>query len=193
MKPVQPGLNLTGSPFELSVSNNLFAAVSCDNHASMLSLNTQKSQVSAGCKSICSKNQHNKSCDGVNCCQTTIPPNVEAFTVEFKPTGNDNGVQTCNYAFVVDRNWFMSNSTNFDAIYDMDYVPVTLNWYLSDHYPEIDILRKQMNLQSSIWNYIYSCGNSTDPVYGKVVTCVCGYGFTGNAYLPNGCQGKSTI
>ncbi|KAF3441173.1 hypothetical protein FNV43_RR15085 [Rhamnella rubrinervis] len=85
-----------------------------------------ESEITAGCKSSCSTRHNNRSCNGVNCGQTNIPSNVQAFTPAVQ-TRDD----TCKYSFLADRKWFMSNSTDFVAIYDMDYVPVTLKWNLN--------------------------------------------------------------
>lgn len=99
-------LDLTRSPFLLSLETNVFAAVSYDYQALMFSTSTYDSEVSAGCKSMCRPiGSRNNSCEGVNCCQTTIPSNVHTFTISFQPSGTNTDNGSCKYVFVVDQQW----------------------------------------------------------------------------------------
>ncbi|XP_048328264.1 wall-associated receptor kinase-like 5 isoform X2 [Ziziphus jujuba] len=181
-KGTQGPLNLTGSPFVLSNDQNIVAAISYDVLALMSSSILDGTEISAGCKSKCSNKYHNRSCNGVNCCQTTIPSHdMQTYTITFQNTDS-----VCKYAFVVDENWFMSsNSTDFVEIKDMHFVPVTLYWTLY-HSPQ-EIFGNEFMPENS--GSKYYCQNGAVSGNQTSFRCFCKDGYSGIAYLsPDGCQ-----
>ncbi|KAH7533652.1 hypothetical protein FEM48_Zijuj04G0154400 [Ziziphus jujuba var. spinosa] len=195
--------NLTGSPFVYSQRRNRFTAVSCGNLALMnfetkvdYSRESRKQTVhAAACMSLCEKKTTNHSCNGMNCCQTTIPSDLVAFTTTFDTTYFYGDSVSCSYAFLVDQEWFESRSMRYDHIFsEMDSVPVVLEWSLlySDSEVEVsgkflDEMDKSKRLNSTSYCKI---DNITSSIFNYTrIQCHCENGFEGNPYLLlHGCQ-----
>jgi hypothetical protein len=171
-----PNVNLAKSPFIFSQSKNRFIAFGCNNFASMVSLDGLNTTI-GGCLSICDIRQvtNASSCNGINCCQTTIPSDLVAFTTTVAPIDNypvpDN--QTCKSAFLVEENWLQIGGT-----ITVLEVPVALEWGLP--YTSSSSL--------PITNNTASCNPPSNR--NTTFTCSCNKGFEGNPYLDGGCQGK---
>ncbi|XP_016648027.1 PREDICTED: wall-associated receptor kinase-like 8 isoform X1 [Prunus mume] len=168
--------NLEGSPFVFSQKNR-FTSLSCGGVALMTSLD---GSTIAGCLSICDYTStsylRTKSCIGMNCCQTTITPYLRSFSTSFGALLLNADRQTCKYAFLVEHDWFTSNSTNVSAIGEMDYVPMVLEWHVFDlNYTKSDI---------------YGTNNWRDDKSTECSSsqCFCSKGHHGNPYLLHGCQ-----
>ncbi|KAH7533676.1 hypothetical protein FEM48_Zijuj04G0156800 [Ziziphus jujuba var. spinosa] len=197
-KETREALNLTGSPFLFSASENMFTAVSCNVRALMSSSSLDEVEVSAGCKSKCSTtNQLLKNClDGVNCCQTTILSyGIKTFSTNFQPETD----KTCKYAFVVDQEWFISkfNYTTFVALRDMDYVPASLNRYSKHQIYGTNLSALQLT-RLLLNNSIRCLGDSSISSVNQTAAlsvqgCYCKDGFEGNPYLLDGCQGGTCV
>ncbi|KAL5581522.1 hypothetical protein UlMin_013964 [Ulmus minor] len=175
---------LTGSPFVFSSTMNSFVAVSCGTDT-VIDASSNNSIVQIGCASECSSSLQNTSyCDGIDCCQSNLPPELNAFKIDFRISAEDP-VQ-CRYAFVVDKDWFLNhNRNNYASIRYMDSVPVVLRWYLNGSYWD----KLQPDQLTTL--RAYDCTNvsqsfSTDS--WNSFFCVCAEGFQGNAYLPQGCN-----
>ncbi|BFG15694.1 hypothetical protein CerSpe_019680 [Prunus speciosa] len=167
--------NLEGSPFVFSLKNR-FTSLSCGRIALMTSLD---GSTIAGCLSICDDSStgylRTKSCTGMNCCQTTITPYLRSFNTSFGAALNADR-KACKSAFLVEHDWFTSNSTNVSAIDEMDYVPMVLEWHVLDlNYTKFDI---------------YGTKNWTDDKSTDCSSsqCFCSKGYHGNPYLLHGCQ-----
>ncbi|KAG7982734.1 hypothetical protein I3843_04G067800 [Carya illinoinensis] len=108
-------LELEKSPFDFSEYDNTFVAMGCNNSASMWSIFSDDSVSYGGCKSPCDRAPftNGSHCNATNCCQTTIPSDLQAFstTLESKSSYN-NGSRECKYAFLVDQNWFETSFTS---------------------------------------------------------------------------------
>ncbi|KAJ0086753.1 hypothetical protein Patl1_07673 [Pistacia atlantica] len=124
-------VNLDTTPFEFSSgSSNRFTGVSC---SKLASISTNNSFIS-GCFSMCNENATNlgvnSSCQsGINCCQTTISSPLKNFNVSVEAPqssiiSNGGRQQDCNYAFLVDQNWFGNNLTNLQDLQRMTHVPL---------------------------------------------------------------------
>ncbi|XP_016648974.1 PREDICTED: wall-associated receptor kinase-like 6 [Prunus mume] len=188
--------NLTGSPFVYLDRKNMFTAVSCGRLATMRS----DENVVQGCNSTCDDQSTDSAAyrcgtSGTNCCQTTIPPNISVFTAEIQPRDQIDG---CNYAFLVDQDWFLKNLSSYRAIQGMDSVPVVLEWNISldntSHKAFEGFIGRKVrqydgnnfNNDSTPYCEIY---NATTSTYNQSsVHCFCPGGFQGNPYLLHPCQ-----
>ncbi|KAK9924182.1 hypothetical protein M0R45_032564 [Rubus argutus] len=183
--------NLYGYPFWYSQKNR-FTSMSCGGIAFMTSESEfyyEPKTILGGCLSICDSFNvtmvKNNSCGGINCCQTTIPQYLQKFNATFGAVVSIFGaavdpdrVTKCKSAFLVDQDWFTSNSTNISTINDRDeFVPVVLGWYVGRaYYSNIDI---------------YGPTNWTDDHNSTIRGTdglLCSDGFHGNPYLIDGCH-----
>ena len=169
-----------------SQSRNKFIAMGCNNFASLIDA---ESAVPCGCMSVCdNKNREmniSNSCNGINCCQTTIPSVLQDFSVSLKSidTESDRINPSCKYAFIVEQKWFETNLTNPFEVQNMSYVPVVLEWLID---PTLFPLVTGNN-QSDEETSTYVCANRS-----STLACSCKRGFEGNPYLPHTerCAGK---
>jgi hypothetical protein len=178
-------VNLEKSPFIFSESENRFVAIGCDNFASMVSLNgsnTTGGSVIGGCLSICDNSAkviNASSCNGINCCQTTIPSDLVAFRTRIESINGDPifDFEACKSAFLVEEKWFQKRGSIIMNLLESE-VPVALEWRLP--YTSSSSLPRTNNTAS--------CNPPSNR--NTTFTCSCKKGFEGNPYLDGGCQGK---
>ncbi|KAL5581553.1 hypothetical protein UlMin_013995 [Ulmus minor] len=161
-------------------SSKSFMVVSCGTHT-RINASSNNSTVPIGCASECSSSLQNTSyCDGIDCCQSNLPTQLNAYKIDFGISAEDSG---CKYAFVVGKDWFWKhNGNNYSSIRHIDSVPVVLRWYLNRSYSdkfrllgtlEYDCKPVDGNFSTNLWNSFF---------------CSCARGFQGNAYLDQGCK-----
>ncbi|XP_038698297.1 wall-associated receptor kinase-like 1 [Tripterygium wilfordii] len=118
-------VDLSKSPFVFSRESNRFTAIGCDNFATI----SQYGKTIGGCMSICdaAPNVTGSGCYGLNCCQTTIPPNLYLLNMSIT---NINSTGRCMSASMVDQDWFNYNSfdENYNELSKREHVPVVLEW-----------------------------------------------------------------
>jgi hypothetical protein len=174
-------------PFIFSQSDNRFVAIGCDNLASIVSENN--SVIIGGCMSICGtdKAMDASSCNGINCCETTIPSQLLVFSTKIGQINTNPGTYVtitadkgCKSAFLVEQKWFEADYPYKDVSSNMSQVPVVLEWgILNTSFNSLPITN---NGSTSNYNCVT---NRT-----STVTCSCNGGFAGNPYLLRGCQGN---
>ncbi|KAF8007322.1 hypothetical protein BT93_K1351 [Corymbia citriodora subsp. variegata] len=182
-------VNLEGSPFVFSQTKNVFTSVGCN------TLTTLKGIGSAvfGCRSNCSGANTNidqySACSGRDrCCQTKLPFDLQSFSVDFKEEG---GPQGCKHAFLADRSWFLRSDVT--GLYDLsldDTVPVVLEWGISNKTAYGLDLILQGNGSGDYDPF--RCRRYNFESYASempFMQCYCRWGYSGNPYLTEGCQG----
>ncbi|XP_039161085.1 LOW QUALITY PROTEIN: wall-associated receptor kinase-like 22 [Eucalyptus grandis] len=181
-------VNFEGSQFVFSQTWNVFTSVGCN---TLTTVNSTESAV-VGCRSKCAGTSANiggySACFGRDeCCQTTLPFNLQSFSVDFREEGEPQG---CKYAFLADRSWFLRS--NVTGLYDLslnDTVPVVLEWGISN---KTDYILKLIQ-QSNVLDDLDSFRCSRYSFYGSwsempFIQCYCRWGYRGNPYLTEGCQ-----
>ncbi|KAJ9166539.1 hypothetical protein P3X46_021279 [Hevea brasiliensis] len=134
------GVSLSDSPFVFSDASNRFTAMGCDNYAMLLQ---GLGNTVGGCLSIClsGSNTTTSGCYGLNCCQAEIPPYVQSFEANMtNPFGHTEDRGGCKSAFMVDQDWFKSQSStsrSLDDLKQMDRVPAVLDWAVDQGYCDI--------------------------------------------------------
>ncbi|KAK3405205.1 hypothetical protein EUGRSUZ_K01467 [Eucalyptus grandis] len=182
-------VNFEGSQFVFSQTRNVFTSVGCN---TLTTVNSTESAV-VGCRSKCAGTSADiggySACFGRDeCCQTTLPFNLQSFSVDFIEDGEPQG---CKYAFLADRSWFLRSSVT--GLYDLslnDTVPVVLEWGISNK-TDYELKLIQQGYGSG---YLDPFGCSRYSLYGSYtsempfIQCYCRRGYRGNPYLTEGCQ-----
>uniref|UniRef100_A0A7N2KVZ4 Wall-associated receptor kinase galacturonan-binding domain-containing protein n=2 Tax=Quercus lobata TaxID=97700 RepID=A0A7N2KVZ4_QUELO len=182
-------VSLASSPFVYSKLRNIFIAMSCDNLAYLLS--NDSSLVIGGCISVCEEDTiktNGSSCNGVDCSQTTIPSDLDAFTIRIQSMNELSPFERtkdCKYASLVDQKWFEENLTNHFEVRKMSHVPVVLNWEINANLSFLVMGIDSSHSTCQFANRSSSLGNMS-----STFSCSCDSGFEGNPYLVDGCQGK---
>lgn len=118
--PVQNNnLDLSKSPFSFSKSDNIFVVEGCGS-ATII----ENGSIVSGCSTACGNAtvSDRNNCFGNGCCQSTIPRNLESFTLDLSRLGRQVGNETCGSALLVDMNSFMEER------FSRQFVPITLGW-----------------------------------------------------------------
>ncbi|TXG53707.1 hypothetical protein EZV62_018966 [Acer yangbiense] len=196
-------VNFESSPFFLSDANR-FTGVGCNTFAYLFSNNS----IISGCISFCDKSNispepsnvklRDSGCNGIKCCQTRIPSslklqklNVSLSTIIFK--GEMQGQNKCQSAFLVDQEWLGNNIDSPDKAQGLKHVPVVLDWGI--HGSSFDSTERNSSKSytrtsdcSRVFANISTSTNTSTST--RVHQCSCRWGYRGNPYLLQGCQGK---
>ncbi|XP_062081439.1 wall-associated receptor kinase-like 1 [Humulus lupulus] len=194
-KTSKKSANLTGSPFYYA-SENDFVAVSCGafakyetrrgNRVVQDGCSSSSSACSSSSSSPSSNNIDFSNCDGVKCCRTSFDGSYN-FKISMDndssttlATNRDN--EYCKYAFLIDPNEYKTSHDD-----DLDYyVPATLSWSLNSTY--FDIFKTDVNPTRSS-SFVCDSDGTLNSSLDRIHNCRCRYGFRGNAYIQDGCQG----
>ncbi|GKV49695.1 hypothetical protein SLEP1_g56431 [Rubroshorea leprosula] len=173
----QQHIRLDRWPLIISPTYNKFIGLGCQ---MMAKISGGEGTIGSACLSLCHDHtdiRDDGSCSGFGCCQTSIPKHLDQVNISVGGSGNRSirKFSPCSYAFVVE------NSFNISKIDFLGYretvplqLPVVFEWVIGDHQGCQDC-----------------CGLNTECSYsdtGGGFRCLCKPGFTGNPYLPLGCQ-----
>ncbi|KAF8404144.1 hypothetical protein HHK36_009024 [Tetracentron sinense] len=175
-------VDLRESPFFYSDTYNTFVVIGCDN----LGFSILNGVVMGGCLAICNISVSSKlisdqfngvvnGCYGINCCQTQIPIRLGTFNVNITSPGVKSTQYGCRSACLAEKNWFSNSTWNYfiEDFRQVRYVPAVLEWGIGPTAYSLGVCSTDG----------YVSKNGTD--YNR---CSCMKGYSGNPYLPNGCQ-----
>jgi hypothetical protein len=192
-------VELANSSFIFSYYQNIFVAMGCDNSASMRSLRGSL----IGCTSICDSSEvviDGSSCNGTNCCQTTITSGLNKFETTIDPIDTRKPAVTvgCKSAFLVEEDWFRKSGSLINMSSFMSYVPVVLEWGIPEtSFYTLPIANETAEDHYCFYNRYVSASNKYEYEYEYEyeysLACYCHSGIGGNPYLVGGCGGKVFI
>ncbi|KAL8225507.1 hypothetical protein R6Q57_018064 [Mikania cordata] len=126
----------------------------------------------------------NQSLHGVGSCTSVISGNKTYAKIAVKPGKNNTevGYNECGYAFIVENNKFnFENGDNYSTLTKNKYLPVVLLWSVDN-----------TTCEEAQKDEAYACKDNSVCVNGGDIVlgyrCECAQGFTGNAYIKNGCE-----
>ena len=127
-KSIRTGvMNLKGSPFTFSYSNNFFVSFGCNKIAT----NEETDEEIVGCKSHCNTSLINRapnSGSGFNHCTSSIPFGLQAFNVDFVSI-DKKVLEGCNYAFLLE-NSRLEIVESIKTVEKLGFTPVVLDWQI---------------------------------------------------------------
>ncbi|KAK1289782.1 Wall-associated receptor kinase 5 [Acorus calamus] len=183
-------LNLHNTPYTFSDTQNKFTALGCDTSATITG-DRGVSNFKTGCISICNSSSvvTNETCDGIGCCQTSIPKGLKYIEMAISNFYNYTEVRDfnpCSYAFLADQRWF-----TFHGLSDLSgdfynksdqMAPVVVDWAIGDQTCE------EAKKEASDYACVSQNSACNDSFNGPGYRCNCNEGYQGNPYLHGGCQ-----
>lgn len=144
---------------------------------------------------VCTESQ--AGCDGNRCCVTrTLSDRQQVIGVKIERSEeNSTAKEECRVAFLSDERYTKSNGTNPMPLFVKGYSTVKLGWVIqtSSNVSFLNSLScKNRNKYTNAYaapNISCVCDNSTI-FENSYASCGCNRGYTGNAYIFNGCEGQ---
>ncbi|KAK1289778.1 Wall-associated receptor kinase 2 [Acorus calamus] len=173
--------------YTFSDSRNKFTVLGCDTYAY---LTDNDLGFTTGCVSVCNTIMiTNGSCNGIGCCQTSIPKGLKNISILVNVLRKDSIVDysnPCNYAILIDQEGFTFNGVSdlSSDFYERNdgMAPVVLDWVIRN------MTCEEAKNNASDYACVSLNSDCYDSTNGYGYRCNCSKGFQGNPYLPNGCQ-----
>ncbi|KAL4032581.1 hypothetical protein IC575_005660 [Cucumis melo] len=170
--------------FTISNTKNKFIAIGCDTKA-LISGKIEDELYEGGCMALCgnsNKTIRDGHCAGNGCCELEIPEGLKYLKLEVNSFKNHTEVfefNPCGYGFVIKQDQFHFSS-KYISNYARREVPLVLDWAIPNG------TCSKSNNKTDCNNI---CGQNTQKIsFVNDYRCQCLHGFTGNPYLPQGCQ-----
>lgn len=93
-------LSFKGTPYTISPRYNSLFVFGCNNS---VWLRANKTSTLGGCTPLCDADTTERSCNGVNCCQTTIPRRLKEVQYTYKTNDGSSNDNFCGYVFPADK------------------------------------------------------------------------------------------
>ncbi|KAM0038350.1 putative protein kinase RLK-Pelle-WAK family [Helianthus debilis subsp. tardiflorus] len=169
------GVDLDGSPFLFSKSQNEFVFAGCGT-AALVDNGSVLTGCSATCGNVTPSDRNN--CFGIGCCQTTIPYHLNSYSVNLTglESQGENGGCTGS-AFLVDKTLYEQ------ARYSDPFIPISLLWTLTMTDSENVTCCTDASLQR---RKVVVFGDT--PVDAWICSNDNGKSLEGNPYLVDGCR-----
>ncbi|KAL6548878.1 hypothetical protein OROHE_008723 [Orobanche hederae] len=176
-------VSLTSTPYTFS-DLNLFSVLGCDDYGWLVS----DQNLYKICALSCIKSMLvDGSCDGIGCCQVSLPKGQKTFNAYLNSFANHTQIHSfdpCGYAFIADRSRFQFRVSDFEDVEfqnrTVQNVPLVLDWAIGNE--TCDEAKKSSDFACRDKS---SCVDSGSGFGGY--RCHCWEGYEGNPYLSPGC------